>query len=485
MRLLRTLCGAGLVLIGLLALFGFDSVLVVLGLDSTDSSIHVYTLLQLRIMLVALFLPGFVLLSNPSLQYWRKRAQRAVMRPESRPFLLGWLLVALVIRVVFLIAVELPVQSDAAVYDQLAATLAQTGCYCIDSVPTAYRPVGYPAFLAGLYSMFGHTPFAGALANLFLSLLICVLGYRLAGALVSVRAARVTLVLLAVLPSHWLWVNTLLSEIPFTTLLTAALLAATSRSIWSILLSGLLFGLASLTRPIALLVPVVLIGYWWAVYHRAFPTANRLVIAVIAMTLVTMPWMLRNADKVGARTLATNSGINLYIGNNPNASFGYQSPDPKLFPLGDPSREAELDRLGFRLGARYIKERPWAFVGRGVLKVTWLFAYDPEPLRYEVLSTNELRRDTALVAAVLTQGLYYLLLLAAAIGLRQMIKLREWRLILSIGSLLFYWCAVHFVYFGGGRFHAPMIPILCIAAAAWFTRNWFRTTVGHTVRLTP
>lgn len=472
----RTIAGFVLAVGGLTALVVFDSLIAPWLPPGPDGSIHSYTLLQVRIILIALLVPGLALLASPAIDYWRRRTQRVVMRQPVGRFFLRWLLVALVIRVAYLLVVDIPIASDAAEYDRLARTLNQTGCYCVGTIPTAYRPIGYPAFLAALYGIFGPSPIVGAVANLLLSLVTCVLGYRLAEGLISVKAARLTMILLALLPSQWLWTNMLMSEVLYTLLLLAALVFATRRSCAAMAAAGVLLGLAALTRPITLLVPVAMVGYWWATHRRAMPTAARLIIAVLVMVATTTPWMIRNARQVGSPTIATSGGVNFYIGNHEDASFGYQAPDPSLFPLDDPAREAELDRLGYRLGVRNVLDDPGAFVVRGILKVVWLFAFDPEPLQYELLSASRDRRDIALAGAVTAQGLYMLLLAAAARGMWLSIRRRDYRLLASIGSVVVYWAAVHFVFFGGGRFHAPIIPLLVIMAASWITHDWYRDT---------
>ena len=89
-------------------------------------------------------------------------------------------LVALFARITWSLAhVEAP-SSDAAVYDRLARDLASgVGYVNEEGLPTAYMPVGYPAFLAAIYMIFGHSWTAGVIANAFVSSLSVLLAYIL------------------------------------------------------------------------------------------------------------------------------------------------------------------------------------------------------------------------------------------------------------------------------------------------------------------
>ena len=89
--------------------------------------------------------------------------------------------VALAIRVVWVVVFQTPPESDPVDYDRLAWQLAQGKGYVRDDgTPTAFRPVGYPAFLAAIYLVFGHSWLAAGVANALLGTLSVALTYRLA-----------------------------------------------------------------------------------------------------------------------------------------------------------------------------------------------------------------------------------------------------------------------------------------------------------------
>jgi hypothetical protein len=153
--------------------------------------------------------------------------------------------------------------------------------------------------------------------------------------------------------------------------------------------------------------------------------------------------------------------VNFYIGNHDGASFGYQTPDPLLFQLEDPGHEAFHDWLGYELGWRYIKQRPAAFLKRAVAKVVYLYAYDADPLRYDLLRAEYRPGLLIMALAVFTQAWYLVFLLLVGDGLLRWLRDRQPRALWLPLLLLIGFSAVHAVYFAAGRFHVPLIPFLC------------------------
>jgi 4-amino-4-deoxy-L-arabinose transferase-like glycosyltransferase len=198
---------------------------------------------------------------------------------------------------------------DAHNYDVHARSIAAGhGFARIGSGPTrqtAFRPPGYPYFLAGVYKLAGvgearpeQRYRAGRVANALIGMAIVALVGVLAFQLFDRRVALVAMALGAVYVPLILISGTLMSEPLFTALLLGALAAAIQhrrsphRYRWA-LLAGLLGGLAILTRANAaiLLVPLV-IAVWdrWSWRALAPPAA------LVAVALATVsPWTIRNA----------------------------------------------------------------------------------------------------------------------------------------------------------------------------------------------
>jgi 4-amino-4-deoxy-L-arabinose transferase-like glycosyltransferase len=202
--------------------------------------------------------------------------------------------------------------NDAHNYDVHARSIAEGhGFARIGSGPTgqtAFRPPGYPYFLAGVYALTGderataETRYrAGRVANALVGTAIVALIGVLAMQLFGRRVALAAMALGAVYLPLILVSGTLMSEPLFTALLLAALAAAIHhrrsphRYRWA-LLAGLLGGLAILTRANAAILLVPLAVAVWNAKPRWSWRALAPPAALVAIALATVsPWTIRNA----------------------------------------------------------------------------------------------------------------------------------------------------------------------------------------------
>lgn len=142
-----------------------------------------------------------------------------------------------------------------------------------------------------------------------------------------------------------------LLEAPLLLLVTLAIYLMTSptepKSLREMLLLGVVLGLAGLLRgTVLLLVPVALLAVWW---HGG--AGRRLVLNVIVMlagvTLVLAPPTIHNsvlADQLVGPSL--NGGVNLYIGNGPEANGFYVAAVPGDWRHDPAGRAFLAERFG-------------------------------------------------------------------------------------------------------------------------------------------
>jgi 4-amino-4-deoxy-L-arabinose transferase-like glycosyltransferase len=127
---------------------------------------------------------------------------------EHRSFFLGTTLAALALRLFFVVYFP-AVTDDSRIYADLATNWLQHGIYGQTQasppekpiLPTDARLPGYPAFLAGIFWLFGAGNFkAVLLAQILVDLATCLIVAGLARRAVSDRAARIAFVLAALCP---------------------------------------------------------------------------------------------------------------------------------------------------------------------------------------------------------------------------------------------------------------------------------------------
>ncbi len=242
--------------------------------------------------------------------------------------------------------------SDAAWYLDRATTLAEQGTYSERGIPTAFWPVGYPAFLGLLFKVTGVSLLAAKLANLVLSAISFWLLYFLVRRTFhNELAARGAVLLLAIYPNNAAYVSLLLTETLYTFLLLAATLCLVlRRTWWTVILSGVVFGLAILvkTQTILLIPFLALLAFLDDWSTRSFPRAIIRSGAVVCVALVVVtPWSLRNHDVFGTLVfVSTNGGMSLLAGNNPSVVGDYRTNFSDTDPLFEQARFSVEDQIG-------------------------------------------------------------------------------------------------------------------------------------------
>jgi len=126
------------------------------------------------------------------------------------------------------------------------------------------RPPGYPVFLASVFAVAGENLPLVVFFQLIMGAGVCGLLY-LMGRLISPGVGYGAALIYALMPDVVLWAMAILSDTLFTLLVTASLAcllwALRGRRILLFLLSGLLLGVAALTRPIGLAILPI-----WAIF---------------------------------------------------------------------------------------------------------------------------------------------------------------------------------------------------------------------------
>jgi len=266
---------------------------------------------------------------------------------------------------------------DTVIYDQLATNWLKHGKYAMDiagqPVPVDIRMPGYPAFLALVYALTGHTGEAARraimLAQTFVDLATCVVIAALAALLASFwlektdsfRVFRIAVWLAALCPFTANYVAVPLTEVWavfFTALATLFLVIVfvfaagvwlpfveerADREYWlTVAASGFVVGLGTLLRPeTPLLLVIAFLALTFILLRQRQPKRLFLSITLMAFSaaLPLAPWTIRNA-------------ITLH-------EFQPLAPKNTMLP-------GELDPKGFMAW-----ERTWLYRVRDCYLVTW------------------------------------------------------------------------------------------------------------------
>ncbi len=390
---------------------------------------------------------------------------------------------------------------DPDAYREWAAELAGRGRFVNDG-RVAYRPPLYPVLLLFTGAYDPHKLDLAARLHVILGLLMVWVTMRagtrlglqnwtfLAGALVAVDPILVN-------QSTVLMTETLAALLAIAALyaLTCAVLEpGLGRALWA----GLLLGLCCLCRPTflpwAMLAPIVL-----ALFRPSAdawrPALRRLVVpggCALMLLAIVGAWTLRNYHLTGKPVLGTtHGGYTLYLGNNPRFYAALrESSSPTSDQYNASMIETEVTFHWYYAEAIVLRNGP-PFCGEEVIQDRCLYdvafaAIADDPAGFLRACLYRLRRFWGLFpneppagvpALGWAVGVWYVLLFALAIaGLWQLRKDRLlWQTPWVFGLLLaLTFMAVHAVYWTDMRMRAPVMPFVCLAAAAGAYSMWLR-----------
>jgi 4-amino-4-deoxy-L-arabinose transferase-like glycosyltransferase len=425
---------------------------------------------------------------------------------------------------------------DGHYYDFGARRLAEGAGYSDDLTiagrlvwhPWCHYPVGYSAFLALFYRLFGNGHAVAAVANALAGAALAVATWGLARHALSATRARAAGLVVALHPGLILYAALVMSE-PLAALLTllAFWVAVASPPRRGLVLGALLLGVAALVRPQALLCAPFLAlvlddapSPSGGMPLRAWRWRERLVAAGVACAVAlvpVLPWTARNCRVMdGCAVVSTNAGWNLAIGAFPRATGRFEtlrSSDG----CADVTGQVQQDRCWFDYGLSQIRARPWHWLALMPTKLGFTFDHEsfaveylhearpeawPENRRERGRATTTLAHRLLLAAAALgciayprprpsraatTQGA--LLVVAGALvalaftadtpvfwPLALFVALVPWlplpgrppappALLLPL-ALLVTTLVTHAVFFGEDRYHMVVTPVLAMMAAA-------------------
>ncbi len=368
-----------------------------------------------------------------------------------------------ILRLIWILLVEAEPVSDALWYHEAARDLAKTGSYQKNDAPTAFFPIGYPAFLAAFYFLFGSEPMVGQFANLLLSILILFFSYQLAQKWFSERIALGSLFLLAIYPNYIAYCSLLLNELLFTAMLLGGFWAYEKlHERWKAWSSGLFWLIACHVKPWLILLPAALRFF----HSRKYSWGNVGKIYVIIL-LFTSLWAWRNAQVMGdAAPFSTNGGINLLIGNNPYASGTYTFEGEVAAMLDSTLSETERNKEANALALSYLSRHPGKSLKRIPQKLYYLFHHGNEGFYWLKMGHTNMPAGLWRAASLSAQLLYFVILGLCAMGI-------IWHFLqknppaYSLRSALIF-CGlsllVYSIFFGYSRYHFPMIPFVCMFA---------------------
>lgn len=410
-------------------------------------------------------------------------------------FLGAVLILALAARLVFAFSLEdRPYWPDAREYHNLATGIVEEGHYAKHTgATTAFRPPGYPLFLASFYLLSGPSARTARIIQALIGAATCLLLYHLALRLVGRRPAALAAAICAAYPLFIYATGTLYPETLQALLLPGAIClwidARDSGSGRKALGAGIIAAWSALTIPSGL--PALLVGALWLVWGRrngqlknpgtrdatrtslgplprgAPPSGLRLAaVYLLPIVIIMGAWTVRNYRVFGSPVLgSTNAGYNFWLGNHPDATassgnrLSSRMSDEQTAVFTAHRNEVARNRIFMKRGLRYVRADWGRFARLSAAKAANLWRLYPAPIT---------RDHPGFTAEKLLSILSYGLLLPFAVaGLARSLKSRA-RARMVLLFLLAYTLA-YAPFIAKVRFRIPVDSLVIVYGAGGLT----------------
>ncbi|MCI0596405.1 MAG: tetratricopeptide repeat protein [candidate division Zixibacteria bacterium] len=351
-----------------------------------------------------------------------------------------------------------------------------------------FRAPLYPYLLGLVYYIFGHNYYAPRIVQYLIGSFGVVLLALLAARLFGKKTGIVAGLVFATYASVIYFEGELLLDfllIPLDLLILIFLYKAKeSPSPVNWLLAGLWLGLSAITRPnILIFIPAVLFWIWYG-FHKSERPQRQLKFAGLFLTGVILPILPVAVHNYRAEKplvlIASQGGINFYIGNNPNADgftsmlpgrlqTNWELADIRAMAKAETGRElpsAELSDFWYQKGLDFWKSRPVdAF--KLLLKKTYLLF-----TRFEISNNQDIYlfwKNSSLIR-FLPVGFW----LIGPLGLLGIVFsfVNQRARFLSVFVLLY--AASVILFFVNARFRLPVLPFLTLFAVYAVFELWRR-----------
>jgi 4-amino-4-deoxy-L-arabinose transferase-like glycosyltransferase len=410
-------------------------------------------------------------------------------RPTARQALVAALVVAFALRVVASLVTSVrgpggwPLGYEG--FLAVAQSLVAGRGLCVEDTCAWFMPL-YPLLLTAPAAL--SAPWLALLLQALVGTLTCLCAYALASRLFGALAGVLACGLCAVYP-YYVVHDTALQDTSLHALCVAlgvwALVHAAARGrARDFALAGLAFGAATLTRAAAL--PLLLLaGAWvalWGATGTARVRAQATAAFALAFALTVLPWVARNVQLTGSAVLSSQTGLQLFRGNNPQtfATYPARSMDASsehafLGLSAEDSRrldacaetEVAISECLEAQALRYLRQHPIAALARVPRKLAAGFSPVLNPERSGF--------------AQLVYALGYVPVLA--LGLLGLVLERRRREVKLFALVMLSFCAVTAVFYAHTS-HRSHLDVYFIVLAAGLLARWVRPA-GATPRPTP
>ena len=378
------------------------------------------------------------------------------------------ILISFLIRIAYVLALDntVLIGPDAGTYDELAVNFLQGKGLITSGGVYSFRPCLLPLFLAGVYSLFGHSYLVAEIILAIISSFTCLLIYWLGKESFGERTGLMAMGISVIYPKFIYYSAHLCTETLYMFFLVLSFLFLIKYRrhlfLFNIVLAGIFFALASLTRSVLFaFFPLVLIWLIVVMENRKKAFMHFLVFA-FTILLTMSPWIGRNYRLHHAFIpTTTEGGYSFWLGSNPLATGGGHcySSDSTAF---DKLSEVDRDKLYYRMGFGFIKKNPSKFIQLSFNKFLrfWrIYPHQRDEIKKGVIVDLGIDLKYVIIGGI-SFGLILPFFIFGLIVSRFM-----WRKLLLFHLLIVYYTLIHMIIVGITRYRVPIMPFVIIIAS--------------------
>ncbi len=375
------------------------------------------------------------------------------------------LLVAFMLRLLWALIVSIHPVADSVTYHELARNILSGRGYAFDGGGlTAYWPVGASSTYALLYQLFGLSFLPVVCFNIIIGVIIVWLTYAISLRDLGPRVAVLAAWLVAIWPILIQYTTILASELLFIFLVLSALYFWGNRRIPNILravLWGVLVCGATYARPTALPLLLILPVLQWLAQRDLRAALVSLLVATVSASILFSPWVYRNYQVFGGFVLvATNSGANLWMGNNPESTGAYMP-----LPEKDFENEIAMDEYFKKLAVDFIKENPLTYIKLALRRTVITYKNETIGVEWNKTMLEQRFGKPVLLPLKLVSTAYWLaMLILGLVGLYFLLKKRDLDLLHPLIVVPAFFFIIPVLTVGQDRYHVPLDPFIAIIA---------------------
>ncbi len=250
-----------------------------------------------------------------------------------------------------------PVYGDGQYYVTVADNLLYRSTFS-DSLQAPFLPTSfvmplYPFLLALWKGVFGsYTLFA--LAQMAMAGFTAFLIYKIGKKLFSERVGLFASLLFMLDPTTIFHSLIIMTDVPYVFLVVSSvyfLFFSDKKNKPTVFFSGLLFGLAMLTRVISMFLPILIVPLYFLVQRKRMATKTiiiNLALLALAYSVVVVPWVARNKIVSGVWGIAGEKSLNLfqyYVPEFLSFKRGISADEGRNILMADLKRETGLSEI--------------------------------------------------------------------------------------------------------------------------------------------